>query len=78
MGEPYRVERLLELQRAIQRQPYFSNVQVDLEDAPPAEGADSVTAPVNVHVREYPENRLGAGVGYTTDTGARPPGAIPI
>ncbi|AOY92973.1 hypothetical protein BKK79_15145 [Cupriavidus sp. USMAA2-4] len=74
VGEPYRVERLLELQRAIQRQPYFSNVQVDLEDAPPAEGADSVTAPVNVHVREYPENRLGAGVGYTTDTGAQATG----
>lgn len=29
-GEPYRVERLLEFQRAIQNQPYFSNVQIDL------------------------------------------------
>ncbi|WP_454722618.1 MULTISPECIES: autotransporter assembly complex protein TamA [Cupriavidus] len=29
-GEPYRVERLLEFQRAIQNQPYFSNVEIDL------------------------------------------------
>lgn len=29
-GEPYRVERLLEFQRALQNQPYFSNVQIDL------------------------------------------------
>jgi translocation and assembly module TamA len=36
VGEPYRVERLLELQRAVQNQPY-SNVQVDL-----VEPADAV------------------------------------
>jgi len=71
VGEPYSAERLLELQRAIQRQPYFSNVQVDLEDAPPADGADTVTAPVNVRVREHPERRLSAGVGFTTDTGGQ-------
>ncbi len=74
-GEPYRVERLLELQRAIQNQPYFSNAQVDLE--PPAADAahgDTVTAPVNVKVREYPVHRLNAGVGYTTDTGAQAEG----
>lgn len=76
-GEPYRVERLLELQRAIQNQPYFSNVQVELEQpsAATAEQAaardDTVTAPVNVRVREYPLHRLNSGVGYTTDTGAQ-------
>ncbi len=38
-GEPYRVERLLEFQRAIQNQPYFSNVQIDLgEQETTAEG----------------------------------------
>jgi translocation and assembly module TamA len=77
VGEPYRVERLLELQRAVQNQPYFSNVQVDLE-APPAAAADeaaaqaeTVTAPVRVRVREQPLHRLNTGVGYTTDTGAQ-------
>jgi translocation and assembly module TamA len=37
VGEPYRVERLLELQRAVQNQPYFSNVQVDLVEPADAE-----------------------------------------
>ncbi|NUT14867.1 MAG: outer membrane protein assembly factor [Cupriavidus sp.] len=72
-GEPYRVERLLELQRAIQNQPYFSNVQVDLEPPPDAAQAPDgvVTAPVTVRVREYPVHRLNSGVGFTTDTGAQ-------
>jgi len=74
VGEPYRVERLLELQRAIQNQPYYSNVQVDLEapDDPAAAAVDGVvTAPVSVKVREYPPHRLTSGVGFTTDTGAQ-------
>ncbi|WP_428851539.1 autotransporter assembly complex protein TamA [Imbroritus primus] len=65
-GEPYSVNRLLELQRAIQNQPYFSNVMVDLGDEP-----DPVNAPVKVRVREYPAHRVNAGVGYATDTGAQ-------
>ncbi|TWG86474.1 autotransporter secretion outer membrane protein TamA [Cupriavidus gilardii J11] len=71
VGEPYRVERLLELQRAVQNQPYFANVQVDLGD-PAAQGADAdtVIAPVKVRVREYPAHRVTSGVGYSTDTGA--------
>lgn len=73
VGEPYRVERLLELQRAIQNQPYFSNVVVELGD--PVADADgngeTVTAPVNVRVREYPVHRVVSGVGYNTDTGAQ-------
>lgn len=76
-GEPYRVERLLELQRAIQNQPYYSNVQVDLVEPPPAESAEAaskaetVVAPVKVRVREYPTHRINTGVGFTTDTGAQ-------
>jgi len=76
-GEPYRVERLLELQRAIQNQPYFSNVQVDLAEPTPAESAEAaakdetVVAPVKVRVREYPTHRVSSGVGFTTDTGAQ-------
>lgn len=73
-GESYRVERLLELQRAIQNQPYYANVQVDLKAPPdPAKAAVDgvVTAPVSVKVREYPPHRLTSGVGFTTDTGAQ-------
>jgi translocation and assembly module TamA len=65
-GEFYSVNRLLELQRAIQNQPYFSNVMVDLGDDP-----DPNMAPVRVRVREYPAHRVNAGVGYGTDTGAQ-------
>ncbi len=76
-GEPYRVERLLEFQRAIQNQPYFSNVQVELQTPPAATSEEAaaqqqtVTTPVRVKVREYPTHRLSSGVGYTTDTGAQ-------
>ncbi|PLQ01505.1 hypothetical protein CYJ10_07455 [Cupriavidus pauculus] len=76
-GEPYRVERLLEFQRAVQNQPYFSNVQVELQEPPAATSAEAaaqqqtVTAPVKVKVREYPTHRLSSGVGFTTDTGAQ-------
>lgn len=72
VGEQYRVERLLELQRAIQRQPYYSNVQVDLgEPVALPDSPDTVIAPVKVRVREFPAHRLGSGVGFTTDTGAQ-------
>lgn len=79
-GEPYRVERLLEFQRAIQNQPYFSNVQIDLGEQGDAvqgqenkvdQNAERVVAPVYVRVREYPAHRLSTGAGYTTDTGAQ-------
>jgi translocation and assembly module TamA len=49
VGEPYRVERLLELQRAVQNQPYFSNVQVDLVELPPAEAKRSRGAAADRH-----------------------------
>ncbi|MDF3832492.1 autotransporter assembly complex protein TamA [Cupriavidus basilensis] len=43
-GEPYRVERLLEFQRAIQNQPYFSNVQIDLGEQEATEDGKVVEA----------------------------------
>ena len=66
-GEEYSADRLLEFQRQILRTPYFSNAVVDIEE----DRARSHLAPVNVSVTEYPEQRVRAGVGYTTDTGAR-------
>ena len=66
VGEEYSAERLLELQRQIQRTPYFSNVVIDIDKDP----AHAVETPVNVRVTEFQTQRLRAGAGYATDTGA--------
>lgn len=66
VGEEYSADRLLELQREIQRTPYFSNVVVDIDKDP----AHAKEVPVNVRVTEFPSQRLRAGTGYSTDTGA--------
>ncbi|WDZ94856.1 autotransporter assembly complex protein TamA [Herbaspirillum sp. WKF16] len=66
-GEPYDVDRLLALQRQIQNTPYFSNAIVGIDDDP----AHPDLAPVKVQVTEFPIQRVRAGVGYGTDTGAQ-------
>jgi translocation and assembly module TamA len=65
LGEEYTTNRLLELQRQIQKTPYFSNVIVDLEKDP----LQAVQAPVNVRVTEFPTQHVRSNFGYTTDTG---------
>jgi len=65
-GEEFSADRLLELQRQIQRMPYYSNVVVDIARAP----ALAAAAPVQVRVTEYPTQRVRFGAGYATDTGA--------
>ncbi len=65
-GEPYDTERLLSLQRQILKTPYYSNVVVGIDRDP----AKAERAPVKVEVTEYPTQRLTAGVGFSTDTGA--------
>ncbi|MEO8837284.1 MAG: autotransporter assembly complex family protein [Herbaspirillum sp.] len=65
-GEPYSVERLLELQRQIQNTPYFSNVIVGIDNDP----QHAELAPINVRVTEFRTQRIRTGVGYATDTGA--------
>lgn len=65
-GEEYSLERLLELQRQIQKTPYYGNVVVGINDD--AQHPD--LAPVNVKVTELPTHRLRAGAGYSSDTGA--------
>ena len=65
-GEPYDAQRLLALQRQIQRTPYYSNAVIDIaRDPSQAEGT-----PVTVNVTEFPTQRISTGVGYSTDTGA--------
>ena len=65
-GESFDSARLLELQRAIQRTPYFSNAVVDLV----RDRSRASAAPVVVRVSEFPVQQLRGGAGYTTDTGA--------
>ncbi len=66
-GEEYSTGRLLEYQRQILRLPYFSNALVEVDTDP----ANAERAPVKVRVTEFPVQRLRAGVGFSTDTGAR-------
>jgi translocation and assembly module TamA len=66
VGEDYSVDRLLELQRQVQGTPYYANVIVNVEEDP----AKAKLAPVHVQLTEFPTQRIRAGVGYATDTGA--------
>lgn len=67
VGEEYSVDRLLLLQRQIQNTPYFGNVIVSIDDDP----AHAQETPVNVQVTEFRTQRLRAGLGYASDTGAQ-------
>jgi translocation and assembly module TamA len=66
-GEPYRSERLLDLQRALQSTPWFSNVVVEIEHDP----ARPIHVPVRITILERPVADVGVSVGYGTDSGAR-------
>jgi len=66
-GEPFQLERVLELQRALQNSPYFASVVVDIER--------DVNAPLDVPVKvsfvERAPVDVGLAIGYGTDSGAR-------
>lgn len=66
-GDRYDQQQLLQLQSTLQNTPYFSSVLVDVD----ADPAKAERAPVRVLVREGKPKRLGLGVGYSTNTGAR-------
>ncbi|MGE3450858.1 MAG: autotransporter assembly complex family protein [Burkholderiales bacterium] len=66
-GEPYRTERLLDLQRSLQSAPWFANVQVEIE----RDRASPKRVPVRVTVLERPVADVGLSLGYGTDAGAR-------
>ena len=66
-GEPYRQERLSELQSRLLDTGYFQSVFVTIAaDPEKAEGA-----PVRVELSENPSKRLSVGIGASTDVGAR-------
>ena len=66
-GERYRLQRLLDLQHALQSGAWFSSVVVDVERNP--ERATHV--PVKVTLTERPAREIGLALGYGTDDGAR-------
>lgn len=66
-GERYRLERLLELQRELQKGPWFSGVVVEID----REAGGNERVPVNVSVFERRAREVGLSVGYGTDEGAR-------
>lgn len=66
-GEPYRTERLLDLQRILQSSPYFAGVQVEIE----RDRASPQRVPVRVTLLERPVADVGVSMGYGTDVGAR-------
>ena len=67
-GEPYRPQKLFELQRILQQTDYFSRVEV----RGLAEKAEGFVVPIRVELTA-PEhkNKYTLGAGYATDTGAR-------
>ncbi len=66
-GEPYRSERLLDLQRALQSTPWFANAAVEIE----RDAASPSRVPVRVAIIERPAADVGVSAGYGTDVGAR-------
>ncbi|MCP1116497.1 autotransporter assembly complex protein TamA [Robbsia andropogonis] len=70
-GEIYDATRIQTLQRQIQNTPYYASVAVDVA----ADPAQAAAAPVSVSLNEYQFHSVRAGVGYTTDRGARVEGA---
>ena len=73
LGEPYQEKSLSALQSRLQSSPYFSAVQVSLEqeEATSVNDDGSVSAPVRVLVRERPLHRLSFGAGASSNTGLR-------
>ncbi len=66
-GDPYSQEQLLLLQQRLQDSRYFRSATV----AAPLSGARGDLLPVAVNVIEQRAQRLGFGVGYSSNTGAR-------
>ncbi len=66
-GDPFHLDRLLELQQALNDSDYFSVVEVSSGEP----DADSLQVPVDIQLNARKRHRLSLGLGYGTDTGAR-------
>ncbi|HWN82649.1 MAG TPA: autotransporter assembly complex family protein [Candidatus Udaeobacter sp.] len=65
-GEPYEVEKVLELQSGLTASPYFSRVE-----ARPEPDTASAVVPITVDLEPRKTQRFDVGAGYGTDTGIR-------
>lgn len=65
--DPYSQSKLLTLQSRLQDSPYFAGAAVSVNPDP----AQPTEVPVQVEVQENPSQKLGFGIGVSTDTGAR-------
>ncbi len=66
-GDPYSQEQLLDLQANLQNSRYFRSATVGA----PLSGAHGDVLPVDVNVAEQRAQRLGFGLGYSSNTRAR-------
>lgn len=66
-GDSYQQQTLLDFQTRLQNTPYFSSVYVSADTDP----AKADAAPVTAEVVEGPQQKVSAGVGYSTNTGER-------
>lgn len=66
-GDPYRRDQLLAYQARLQNSPLFNTVAVSIEPDPALHEA----VPVDITLIEAHAKRIGAGVGYSSNNGAR-------
>ncbi|MEO8451539.1 MAG: POTRA domain-containing protein, partial [Gemmatimonadota bacterium] len=67
VGDPWRQDKILELQTALANDPYFSRVDV----LPQRRDAKGLIVPVRVLLEYRPPRSFEFGAGYGTDTGPR-------
>ncbi|HUD32958.1 MAG TPA: BamA/TamA family outer membrane protein, partial [Variovorax sp.] len=66
-GTDYDQQKLLDAQQRLASSGYYDSVFLTLD----TDGTDPASAPVIAQVREAPYQKVVAGVGFTTDSGAR-------
>jgi len=66
-GDPYSVQQVIQLQRALNDSAYFQVVEV----VPGVPGADNREIPIRISLSPRNRHRYDFGLGYGSDTGAR-------
>ena len=66
-GDPFHMDKLIEMQQALNDSDYFSTVEVSPGDA----DVEKLQVPVSIHLTARKRHRLSLGLGYGSDTGAR-------
>jgi len=73
-GEPYNIDSLLSMQRALGTSPYFSIVEVE----PRRDEAKDLAVPIEVRLQPAKGLRYTLGGGYGTDTGLQTTAALEL